>query len=205
MHIIKGRLGRLSAAVVAAAVLLLVASPGARAAAPAEKLLDSPSVGAIRGELQAIATHPDAATFAATARATSVGGTLRFDAPPTVAPDLVARVNALAASDAFEDAVAALDDAVDLQVTASHGNPGDHLNNAVYHLGQATARVGAAVGVWTILVIPGVLNCPIGSAASCVSLWVLIGVQLSAVALTSAAFEVAAAALEVANIVLDLV
>jgi hypothetical protein len=199
----RGRLGRLVAAAIAAAVLLFVASPGARAATPVEKLVASPALEAISGDLAAIAGHPDAARFAATARATSVGGVLRFDAPE-VAPDLVARVNQLAASSAFADAVAELD-AADLQITANHGNPGDHLNRAIGNLNDAVDRVGAAVGVWTVLAIPGILACPIGSAASCVPFWILVGVGLSSVALTAAAFEVVDAAVEVANIVLDLV
>jgi hypothetical protein len=57
-----------------------------------------------------------------------------------------------------------------------------------YHLNQGNQRMVAAVNVFTVLVVPGVLGCPIGQP-TCVSLWVLVGASLAAGAVVSGAQE----------------
>jgi len=164
------------------AIGMVAGAGGARAAtssSTADAWQTSPAVHTVIDQLIAIEQSPDFAAFAA-AHPALTGG--RFAATGDARVDGVStRFNDLLASSAWTTTASLL--GARLATTA----PAD-LSQALYWIGQGNAQAVGIVGLWTVLIVPETLRCPIGDP-TCEVFWVLIGASLSAVGAETAAFD----------------
>jgi hypothetical protein len=170
-----GRTRQVAAAVLVAVALL--AGAGSLQGATASTLSTGSATDATVAAVQRILASP---SYAVAERAVLAGQPV----PAVAEQALEQQVAALAATPAYAAAVAELAPQVGSVAVDERGVP-----EFMYHLNQGNQRMLAAVGVFTVLVVPGIAACSIGSAASCVPFWVLLGASLAAGAVLSGALE----------------
>ena len=168
-------------------IATLIAGAGA-----AGNAANSSSVDPLLAEAQAITATPGFSRLAPTIRPT-VGGDLTAPIASGADAALLGRINDLASS----DGVAAIAAVLDRQAgTRNHSDYWAHYYDAQQNLNATIGGINAAVGVWTVLVVPGIQRC--GADANCIAFWILIGEGLTVVAATYTAGKAADTALDLA-------
>lgn len=170
-------------AAAAVAAIALVSSAASWQGVHATALGTSSPLDVAARSVQSLLSSPG---YVAAERAVLAGRPVPLDAKLA----LEAEVTRLAASPAFLAAVDELAPLVRNVAVDERGVP-----EFMYHVNEGNERMVAAVNVFTVLVVPGILNCSIGSAPSCVSLWLLVGAGLASGAVLSGAQEYVAAVL----------
>lgn len=165
-----------AAVVVALAVALIIATPGMRSAAiAADTAVRTPAVTQALDAVVALEHTADFAAFAATGDASA-------------AQRLTDRFNGLTESSTWRQAAQDLVGGVSTNQLAG-------IPEAIEHINEGNERVLAIVNLFLVLILPGILACRIGTAADCITLWLLVFAGLSAAAAIGAAFEYVAAVL----------